>query len=264
MNDVVSPEPGDQYVQSLARGLAVIRAFDADHPRMTLSEVAARAGVARAVARRLLHTLVALGYMRTDERHFELTSRILELGFSFLATQPLATLAEPVIRELSEITGESVTVATLDGSEIVYIACIHRRRILAVDITVGTRFPAYATSLGRVLLAALPASQRDAAIGQGPLHAYTEKTVISRSALKQELARVSEQGWASIDQELDFGLWALAAPVRDSAGNVVAAVGFSMQVNHNESDSARNARGKALLPHLLEAAERLSHVARAH
>ena len=151
-----APQASDQYVQSLARGLAVIRAFDTDHPVMTLTEVAARTGLTRATARRFLHTLVELDYVRTDGKTFALTAKVLQLGYAYLSGLSLPQLAQPHLEELSLKLGESTSAAVLDGTDIAYIARVTTRRIMNVGITVGTRFPAYATSMGRVLLAALP------------------------------------------------------------------------------------------------------------
>ena len=154
-----APAASDQYVQSLARGLAVIRAFDTDHPMMTLTEVAARTDLTRATARRFLHTLVELGYVRTDGKIFALTAKVLQLGYAYLSGLSLPQLAQPHLEELSLKLGESTSAAVLDGTDIAYIARVATRRIMTVGITVGTRFPAYATSMGRVLLAALPPAE---------------------------------------------------------------------------------------------------------
>lgn len=258
------PQPGDQYVQSLARGLAVIRAFDEDHPRMTLSEVAARAGVARAVARRLLLTLQSLGYVRSDDRSFELTGLVLELGYSYLATQPLAALAAPILDDLAARTGESASVATLDGTDIVYIARVHRRSIMRVNIHIGTRFPAYATSMGRVLLAGLPARDLDAILDRIDFAALTGRTVTNRERLVRELTKVRKQGWAMVDQELEVGLRSMAAPVRDGSGRTVAAVNVSLQVTPGEAASTRQRQVDTLVPLLKDAAEQLSLVVPRH
>lgn len=264
MRDDSALEPGDGYVQSLARGLAVIRAFDTDHSRMTLSEVATRTGVARAVARRLLHTLVALGYVRTDGRHFELTAQVLELGYRFIAGQPLAAIAEPVLRDLALSTGESVSVAILDGTEIVYIACIHRRRIMDVDIRVGTRFPAFVTSMGRMLLSGLPAAELEALLDRTEFTRFTDKTITDRRTLMRVIERTRSRGWALVVQELDPGLWAMAAPVVDADGRVVAAVGYSLQVTVTDPPSKRQTEADALVVPLLAAAGELSRAVRGH
>ena len=223
--------PGDQFVQSLARGLAVIRAFDADHISMTLSEVSKRTGLTRATARRFLHTLVDLGYVRTDGRVFELTALVLQLGYSYLAGQSLPQLVQPLLEELSEELHESTSASILDGDDIVYIARIHTRRIMTVGITVGTRFPAYATSMGRVLLAGLPAGQLAEYLARAELKPLTPRTISDPKRLRTELDKVRGQGWALVDQELENGLRSVAVPILQPDGTVVAALNMSMQAS---------------------------------
>ena len=201
-------EPSGQYVQSLARGLAVIRAFDADNPRMTLSELAARTDLTRATARRFLLTLVELGYVSTDGKVFALTPHVLELGFSYLSGLTLPEVAQPHLEALSRELGESTSASVLDGESIVYVARVPTRRIMNVAITIGTRFPARVTSMGRVLLAGLPE-------GGWP------------DDLRPTLTLVRDQGWALVDQELENGLRSIAAPLHGPDGRVVAAVNVS-------------------------------------
>ena len=166
-------EASGDFVQSLARGLAVIRAFDAEHAELTLSEVARRAGITRAAAGRFLRTLERLGYVRADERLFALTPRVLELGFSYLSSLSLPEIVQPHLEKLSRDVDESVSAAVLDGSDIVYIARVPTRRIMSVRITIGTRFPAYATSMGRVLLAGMPDAALDALLPASGLPSLT-------------------------------------------------------------------------------------------
>lgn len=229
---MIEPAVGDgpasgEFVQSLARGLAVIRAFDADHPELSLSDVARRAGIPRAAARRFLHTLDALGYVTGDGRLFRLTPRVLELGFSYLSALSLPEVVQPHLEALSREVGESVSAAVLDGTDIVYVARVPTRRIMSVRITIGTRFPAYATSMGRVLLAALPDAARDAALEASALEPLTDLTVVSPAALVAELDRVRAQGWALVDGELEPGLRSVAAPMHGKDGRVVAAINVS-------------------------------------
>lgn len=150
-----APVPSDGYVQSFARGLEVIRSFSADAPEQTLSEVAARSGLTRAGARRFLLTLQTLAYVEGDGKHYRLTPRILDLGFAYLTSMPIWNLAEPVMERLSDALGESCSAAVLDGSDIVYVMRVHTHKIVSLNLNVGTRLPAYCTSLGRVLLAGL-------------------------------------------------------------------------------------------------------------
>jgi IclR family pca regulon transcriptional regulator len=223
------PVAGDQYVQSLARGLSVIRAFDADHPVMTLTEVARRTDLTRATSRRFLHTLVELGYVRTDGKVFSLTPSVLQLGYSYLSALSLPQLAEPHLQVLSALLGESTSAAVLDGGDISYVARVAARRIMSVGITVGTRFPAHATSMGRVLLASLPAAALEDYFAAHPVTPMTPKAVASEPELRAVLAGVREQGWCLLDQELEIGLMSMAAPVRDAGGHVVAAINVSLQ-----------------------------------
>lgn len=239
-----------EFVQSLARGLAVIRAFDAEHPELSLSDVARRADLTRAAARRFLHTLDALGYVRTDGRLFALTPRVLELGSSYLSSLTLPEIVQPHLERLSREVDESVSAAVLDGTDIVYIARVPTRRIMSVRITIGTRFPASATSMGRVLLSALPQEERDAALAASARAHLTDRTLTDPSALGAELDRVREQGWALVDGELEAGLRAVAVPVRGRDGAVVAAVNVSTSTTRTTLAQVR----ATLLPPLREAA----------
>jgi len=223
-----APAASDQYVQSLARGLAVIRAFDTEHPKMTLTEVAARTELTRATARRFLHTLVELGYVRTDGKIFALTAKVLQLGYAYLSGLSLPQLAQPHLEELSLELGESTSAAVLEGTDIAYIARVSTRRIMTVGITVGTRFPAYATSMGRVLLAALPPAKLDDYLAAAQIRPLTPGAIGTRAALLAELDKVRAQGWCLLNQELELGLMSVAAPVYDGP-KVVAAVNVSLQ-----------------------------------
>jgi IclR family pca regulon transcriptional regulator len=218
-----------EFVQSLGRGLAVIRAFDADRPQMSLSEVARATQLPRAAARRFLHTLVALGYMTTDGRLFALRPRILELGYAYLSSLTLPEVATPHLKDLVSQVQESSSVSVLDGEEVVYVARVPTRRIMTVAISVGTRFPAYATSMGRVLLAGHDDDWLAGYLASARLHPLTPRTITSPKALMEELRRIRAQGWALVDEELEEGLRAIAAPLRDGEGRVVAAVNLSAQ-----------------------------------
>lgn len=222
----MTPESAD-FVQSFARGLAVIRAFDAEHPVLTLTEVARRAEIPPAAARRFLRTLEALGYVRSDGRTFTLTPRVLELGFSYLSALSLPELMQPHLEALSRTLGESVSAAVLAGTDIVYIARVPTRRIMSVGITIGTRFPAFATSMGRVLLADLPPAGLAEVLTLAEPSALTERTVTDAAALAAEIARVRHQGWAIVDGELEEGLRSLAVPVRGKDGRAAAALNVS-------------------------------------
>jgi IclR family pca regulon transcriptional regulator len=239
-----------EVVQSLQRGLAVIRAFDADRPALTLSEVAKATGLARAAARRFLLTLVDLGYVRMDGRQFRLDSRVLELGRPYLSSLTLPALAVPHLIELVALVNEPATVAQLDGAEIVYVAHAPARRILSISVAVGGRDPAFATALGRMLLAGESDEWLDGYLESLELRPFTPKTITAPDKLRSELERVRRRGFALVDQELEGGLRALAAPIRDGRGGVVAAVNVAVHADRWTLGAMR----KELLPRLLDTA----------
>jgi IclR family pca regulon transcriptional regulator len=251
MNDAA--ERPAHFVQSLERGLGVIRAFDAEHPELTLSDVARVTGLTRAASRRFLLTLADLGYVRTDGRWFSLSPRVLELGYAYLSSLTLPEVAEPHLERLVSEVRESSSVSVLDGDDIVYVARVPVSRIMTVAINVGTRFPAYATSMGRVLLAGLPEAELDEYLATVRLDRLSAHTITSTDALRAELDRVRRQGWALVDQELEEGLRAVAAPLRDRAGRVVAAVNLSAHASRASGDTAR----RQLVPPLLATAARI-------
>ncbi|HZM76076.1 MAG TPA: IclR family transcriptional regulator C-terminal domain-containing protein [Candidatus Limnocylindrales bacterium] len=241
------------FVQSLERGLAVIRAFDAAHPELTLSEVAAATSVTRAAARRFLLTLAELGYVRSDGRLFSLTPKVLELGYAYLSSLSLPDVAEPHLETLATEVNESSSISVLDRDDVVYVARVPVSRIMTVTISVGTRFPAYATSMGRVLLAGLPADQLEEYLSRVRLQRLTSRTVSSVASLRAELARVKAQGWAIVNQELEEGLRAVAAPIRDRRDRVIAAVNISTQASRTSLETMR----RELLPPLLATVKRI-------
>lgn len=246
--------PETPNVQSLVRGLSVIRTFNADRPRQTLAQVAEATGLARATARRFLHTLVTIGYAGTDGTEFWLTPRVLELGYSYMSGLGLPAIAQPRLEELSRRIGESSSLSVLDGPDIVYVNRVPVRRIMTVSITIGTRFPAYTTSMGRVILAGLPQDELDAYLAEVDFKAYTPSTIVEPEQLRAEIARVREQGFAIVDQELEPGLRSLAAPVHSPSGKVVAAVNVSTQTVVHHLDELHN----SFLPALIDTAELIS------
>ncbi len=241
------------FVQSLERGLAVIRAFDEHNVEMTLSDVARSTGLTRAAARRFLLTLADLGYVRTDGRWFSLSPRVLELGYAYLSSLSLPEVAEPHLERLVAEVHESSSVSVLDGDDIVYVARVPTSRIMTVSINVGTRFPAYATSMGRVLLSGLPDEQLDGYLAGVELRPLSPRTVTSKDALRAELVKVRRQGWALVDQELEEGLRSVAAPIRDRGGAIVAAVNLSAHASRMTIEAAR----RGLIPPLLATAARI-------
>jgi IclR family pca regulon transcriptional regulator len=222
-------EDGPDFVQSLARGLAVVRAFDGEHPVLSLSEVSERTGLARAAVRRSLRTLQHLGYVALRGRQFSLTPRVLELGFGYLSSLALPELALPWMEQLAQRVDESCSLAVLDGTEIVYVARVPVRRVMAISLGVGARLPAFAASMGRVLLAGLPDEVLDAWLAKAHTRPLTPHTIFEKHALKSEILRVRAQGHALVFQELELGLCSVAAPIRDRHGRVVAALNVGMQ-----------------------------------
>lgn len=248
----------EEFVQSLARGLQVITAFNSDRPRMGLSEVAVATGLSRASARRFLHTLVELGYVRTDGKQFELTPHVLRLGTAYLSGLGLPQLAQPHLERLSAEVGESTSAAVLDGTEIVYVARVSTRRIMTVGITVGTRFPAFATSMGRVLLAYQRPDELDDYFLTADLRPPTPRTVHTEGELRSLLTEVAAQGWAEVDSELEVGLFSLAAPIRDRDGSVVAAINVSTAGAEQGRDRSAPDRPAALRDSVLATAAAIS------
>jgi IclR family transcriptional regulator, pca regulon regulatory protein len=238
------------FVQSLDRGLAVIRAFGPDRERLSLSEVARATGLTRAAARRFLLTLVKLGYVRSDGRAFSLRPKVLELGYAYLSGLALPEVAQPHLEELSEALHESSSISVLDGHHIVYVARVATKRIMTVAISVGTRFPAYAASMGRVLLAGLPDDELDKYLAEATFEAFTAQTVTDPDQLRKIIREVGRQGYAIVDQELEEGLRAIAAPIRDSSGAVCAAVNVSAHASRYTTGDMLT----RLLPGLLDTA----------
>ncbi|WP_394160728.1 IclR family transcriptional regulator domain-containing protein [Galactobacter valiniphilus] len=242
------------FVQSLARGLAVMAAFDAEHRELTLSQAAARAGLSRASARRLLHTLVELGYASTDGSSFALTPSVLRFGWAYLSGQPFAELARPVLQRLSDALGESASAAELDGTEVVYVQRVETKRIMRVDIRLGTRFPAAWTSMGRVLLAGTEPSAWPALVEASLPAAPPSARVIEAGALIALLEDVRERGYCIIDQELEPGLRSVAVPVRGPSGRVEHALNVSLR---SAQDESAERAGERVVPALLAAAAEL-------
>jgi IclR family transcriptional regulator, pca regulon regulatory protein len=223
-----APPRNSDFVQSLERGLAVIRAFGPDREHLSLSEVAEATGLTRAAARRFLLTLVRLGYVRSDGRKFSLRPRVLELGYAYLSGLALPDVAAPHMEELVARLHESSSISVLDGQHVVYVVRVPTKRIMTVAISVGTRFPAYATSMGRVLLAALPPAELEHYLAEAvPLAPLTDRTVTDPARLRELLAQVAEQGYSIVDQELEEGLRAVAVPIRGATDVGTAAINVS-------------------------------------
>lgn len=215
---------GREFVQGLQRGFAVLKAFSADAPHLTIADVAGKVGMTRAVARRYLLTLRELGYVAQDGQWFVLTPRVLDLGFRYLSTMGVATLAQPYMEQVVESLRESCSVSVLDGRDVVYIARVTAKRIVSTNLAVGSRLPAHCTSMGKVLLAALHPHSLSEFFAAGPLKSMTDRTICDETAMRQVLSDVRERGWASNDGESEEGVRSVAVPVFDRAGEVHAAM----------------------------------------
>lgn len=215
------------FVEGLARGLSVLEAFDEAHAEMTLSEVAARAGMSPAAARRSLHTLVRLGYVRKVQRKFVLSVRVLALGSSYLRATSCEELLLPELQRLVAKFGDAASVAALDGTSILYVAHYSEQRASRLIATVGTTYPAYATSLGKVLLAGLEPEQLDACLARMEFRRLTDATVRDKPTLERWIGECRARGYATSADELDYGITSIAVPVRDVHGDVVAAINSS-------------------------------------
>lgn len=253
------PARNTDFVQSLERGLAVIGAFGPDRASLTLTEVAEITGLNRAAARRFLLTLVDLGYMRWDARRFSLSPKVLELGFAYLSGLSLPQLALPLMEDLVAQVHESSSISVLDGEDIVYAVRVPTSRIMSVTISIGTRFPAFCTSMGRVLLAAKSPGQLDDYLGTVTLGARTTRTVRDTDALRTILEQVADQGFALVEQELEDGLISIAVPIRNASGAVIAAINVSANASRVRAATMR----RDVLPPLGRTAARIELAVRA-
>lgn len=217
------------FMTSLARGLAVIRAFADSRRSLTIAQISQKTGIPRAAVRRCLYTLKALGYAQAEENNFSLRAKTLTLGYSYLSSTPLTVSSQPYLNHISRTLGESCSLAVLDENEVLYVARSAASRVMSVVLNTGSRLPAYCTSLGRAMLAHLPDDRLKAYFDHVKLRAMTEKTVVSQQRLRKILASVREQGYALIDEELEVGLRSIAVPVRGASGSVVAALNVGVQ-----------------------------------
>ena len=252
MLDQFSGDPN--FMTSLARGLLVIQGFSRQSLHLSISQLSKRTGLSRASVRRCLHTLSKLGFAGSDDRlKFYLLPRVLELGRSYLSSVPLATVAQPVLERLSQILHESCSIALLDGIDIIYVARANVTRIVAIDLGVGTRLPAFCTSIGRVLLANLPPEEMEALLSRIEFARYTDRTLASVEQIRQVLRSVRRDGYAIVDQELELGLRSMAVPVQNHMGRVVAAINVGA---HGQRVSVQDMQTR-FLPYLRAAAQEL-------
>ncbi|MCX4827114.1 helix-turn-helix domain-containing protein [Streptomyces sp. NBC_01142] len=242
------------FIEALARGLDVLRGFQPGRPCMTLSEVAAQAGLARPTARRVLITLQQLGYLRSEQAGYSLTPRVLELGMAYVGSHNLWELAEPHLRSLVAQTGESCSIAQLDGSDVVYVARVAMPKLVALAVTIGTRFPAAQTSLGKVLLAALDTQELDRVLATPSRSGIEPSHRTERDELDEVLRNVRAKGWVVTDQELAPGIRSIAAPIRNGQGRTVAA----LNVNAHAAETPIEHLVEHHLPLLLRTASAIS------
>lgn len=247
-------QTGPDFIEALARGLDVIRAFGPNRPTMSLSEVAAASGLARPTARRILLTLEELGYVRSGSGSFALTPRVLELGMAYIGSIGMWDIARPHMEQLVARTGESSSLAQLDGSDIVYVARVAVPKIITLAVTIGTRFPALQTSLGKVLLAALPREERERVLGEPSRSGITPRWNPDVAERDRVLREVRDHGWALTDEQLAPGIRSIAAPVCNDASHVVAALNVSVHA----ADTSIETLTEQYLPLLLETAEKIS------
>lgn len=241
------------YVTALARGISVLRAFDESHQRMTLSEVARAAGMPRASARRALFTLQSLGYVNSDGKQFGLSPQVLALSRAYLTSSPIPRIAQGFLETVSDALGESCSLSILHGDEAIYVARSTRKRIGSLHRDVGTHLPAHCTSMGRVLVAALSDGELDAWLTRAELTRYTPHTITGTAELRAAVAKVRRNGYSLVDQELEIDLRAVAVPVVNAAGRVIAAMNVSAQASRTPKKQLTD----LFLPALRDAAVRM-------
>ncbi|WP_303290147.1 IclR family transcriptional regulator C-terminal domain-containing protein [Marinobacter sp. SS5-14b] len=253
-------KPGDRdYVGALASGLEVLQAFDAEHPRMTLSEVAVRTDMDRAKARRFLLTLHALGFVKRNGRQFELTPRVLQLGYAYQASNQYRAVIQQYLEDITAELGESSSLAVLDGQDVVYVVrSAARHRLMAITLSVGTRLPAAYTSMGRVLLAQLSPSELDEFLERVSLERFTESSVTDKGRLRAQIELARQQGYAVVDQELDLGLRSVAVPAFSGGGELLGALNISTNAARVDMNTLKT----VYLPRLQKAAEAVSRATR--
>jgi IclR family pca regulon transcriptional regulator len=242
------------FMTSLARGLAVVRAFSDQRRTLTIAQISQKTGIPRAAVRRCLHTLRQLGYAGAEMNNFSLKPKILTLGYSYLSSTPLTVSAQPYLNNISRVLNESCSLAVLDENEILYLARAATSRVMSVALNTGSRLPAYCTSLGRVLLAHLPEAELKHYLETVKLRAFTDRTVVSPKRLKEILMEVRSAGFAILDEELEVGLRSIAVPVRGASGRVVAALNVGVQAARVSTRQLQD----EILPVLLKGSEELS------
>jgi IclR family pca regulon transcriptional regulator len=242
------------FMTSLARGLAVLRAFSDQRKSLTIAQISHRTGIPRAAVRRCLFTLKQLGYADSESNNFTLKPKVLTLGYSYLSSTPLTVAAQPFLNQISRTLNESCSLAVLDDGEVLYVARSATSRIMSVALNTGSRLPAYCTSLGRIMLAHMPDHERDAHLAAAKLKAFTDHTVVSVTRLKEILAQARQDGYVVVEEELEVGLRSIAVPVRGASGNVLAGLNIGAQA----ARVTKRQMVEEFLPVLLREARELS------
>jgi IclR family pca regulon transcriptional regulator len=242
------------FMTSLARGLAVVRAFSDTRRTLTIAQISQKTGIPRAAVRRCLHTLRQLGYADADANNFSLRPKILTLGYSYLSSTPLTVSAQPYLNHITRTLNESCSLAVLEENQVLYVARSATARVMSVALNTGSRLPAYCTSLGRVMLSHMDADALDHYFDSVTLRAFTDKTVVSQKRLREILGTVRTTGFALIDEELEIGLRSIAVPVRGASGSVLAALNVGVQA----ARVSRRQMEEEFLPVLLRGAQELS------
>jgi IclR family pca regulon transcriptional regulator len=256
-NSIELVKKNTETVQSLVKGLAVIKAFNQQRSAMTLSEVASVTGFTRAASRRFLLTLVSEGYAKQEGKLFSLTAKVLDLGFSYLSSLDIWHNAKPLMSALVEQLNESCSAAVLDGFDVVYVAReATTKRIMSITLNVGTRLPAFATSMGRVLLADLSSIALDKFLEHCHIEQFTQYTITNKVELTAEIAKVKQQGYSMVEQELEIGLTSISVPVHNGAGEVKAALNVSTHM----SQTARQQIFEVILPALQQCARQVERL----
>ena len=245
---------GTDFIQSLERGLAVIQAFSHEHPTLTVSEAAKLTNLSRPTVRRILLTLENLGYLKSINGHFTLTARVLSLGYAYISSKNIWDIAHQHMKDLVDQTGESTSISVFDETEIVYVARIPTKRIMTISLDVGSRLPAFATSMGQVLLAHLPSSELEEYFRKVELTSFTEKTIIDKEKLAEKFHEIRKNGWVFVEQQLEEGLSSIAAPIRNAEGQVIAAINISAHAGR----IGKQTREEVFIPLLLQTANRIS------
>jgi IclR family pca regulon transcriptional regulator len=243
------------FVEALARGLEVIRSFDRLHLKQTISQISERTLLARPTVLRLLITLEEIGYVRSQDNHYSLTPKVVDLGMAYVSSLGLYGAAKPHMENLSKEVDQSVSIAELDGSDIVYTGRVEVPKIVSVGVTVGARLPSASTALGRVLLAAIPDAELQNVLSTPSLSMYFPRTNFTFEQLRPRLERVRANGWAESDEDLQYGVHAIAAPIRSEELSVVAAIGIGVHTSEVTKDVIRD----KYLPLLLDAAKGIEH-----